>query len=69
MAIPTVENLVKELTKLDQKRNILIGDSDKYGRNDLMIASISRKKQGFDDDNEYYYVLSGAGCREGCIKY
>lgn len=61
--------LIRELEKLDKSRTILIGDDDKYGRNDLCIASIIRKYQGFDDDTEYYYVISTGLHREGTLQY
>lgn len=64
-----MEELIHELEKLDRRKNILIGDNDKYGRNDLMISSIIRKSQGFDSDTEYYYVISSGLHREGALKY
>ena len=67
--IVTVGELQKALAQLDQKRCILIGDDDKYGRNDVSIISILHKQHGFDGSNEFYYVLSGFGHSNGCIKY
>lgn len=67
--IITVEELSREIAKLDQKRCILIGDDDKYGRHDVSIAAILHKQHGFDDSNDFYYVLSGFGHSNGCIKY
>lgn len=57
------------LQKLDPDRNILIGDDDKYGRNDVMIKEILRKPYGFDESNDYYYVLSGGEKQPGCMKW
>lgn len=67
--IVTVGELSKALAPLDPERCILIGDDDKYGRNDVSIAAILHKQHGFDDSNDFYYVLSGFGHSNGCIKY
>lgn len=63
-----VSELIEALKKLDTSRFILIGNSDKNGRNDMNIRSIIRKSQGSDNDNDFYYVLSFGSVREGCIK-
>lgn len=67
--IYNVGELIRELEKLDKGKNILIGDSDIYGRNDMNIQSIIRKRQGYDEENTYYYVLSFGEHRNGAIKY
>lgn len=67
--IVVVDNLINELQKLDKSRCILIGDDDKYGRNDVSITTILRKQHGYDESNDFYYVLSGMGHTDGCIKY
>lgn len=53
-----VSELIDSLKKLDASRFILIGNSDKNGRNDMNIMSIVRKSQGTDDEKDFYYVLS-----------
>lgn len=63
-----VSELIDSLKKLDSSRFILIGNSDKNGRNDMNIMSIVRKSQGTDDEKDFYYVLSYGNVREGCIK-
>lgn len=63
-----VSELIDSLEKLDASRFILIGNSDKNGRNDMNIMSIVRKSQGTDDEKDFYYVLSYGNVREGCIK-
>lgn len=63
-----VSELIDSLKKLDASRFILIGNSDKNGRNDMNIMSIVRKSQGTDDEKDFYYVLSYGNIREGCIK-
>lgn len=63
-----VSELIDSLKKLDASRFILIGNSDKNGRNDMNIMSIVRKSQGTDDEKDFYYVLSYGNVREGCIK-
>lgn len=67
--ITTVGGLVKTLLNLDQQKYILIGDEDKYGRNDISINSILRKQHGFDESNDYYYVITGNEHKDGCIRY
>lgn len=68
--IVTVGELIRELSKEDPTECVVIGDDDKYGRNDTHIVKIIHKKYGFDEGNRSYVTLvGGAICGNGCIKY
>ena len=66
----TVQNLIDVLEQLEDKdAYLLVGDEDKYGRNDLSINKVMRKLHGFDEDNAQYYVLCVELAPEGCFKF
>ena len=60
-----VADLVEELNKLNQQAHIFIGNDKEMDMNDVMIEKIVRKKYGFDEGNDQYYVL----CPDNHISY
>ena len=60
-----VSELVEELSKLNQQAHIFIGNDKEMDMNDVMIEKIVRKKYGFDEGNDQYYVL----CPDNHINY
>lgn len=46
---------------------VLIGDNDEFGRNDKHVTGAIRKCYGFDQSNDYFYVLVGEQAGTGCM--
>ena len=65
-----VADLVEELNKLNQQAHIFIGNDKEMDMNDVMIEKIVRKKYGFDEGNDQYYVLcpDNHHINYGCLK-
>ena len=57
----------KIVNQIPDEQEVLIGDRDKFSRNDLDIEKIVTKKYEFDQDNSYYHVLVMKGLSEGCL--
>lgn len=59
---------LKDLLKnIPDDADILIGDEDPIGRSDLNVEKIVKKKYGFDESNDQYYVLVTHGVSGGCF--
>ena len=62
-----VKRLKVFLDSIPDDAEVVIGNNDPSGRYDLEIEKIIRKKYGFDESNEQYYVLVVKGLGGGCF--